>query len=446
MGFIRIFLAFMVLVFCATAAQTAMADCANPVAEEGVMVYNTNLKTMQFCNGTSWVSMVGGISSSNSEFLSTKWETVDLSDTANFDTLCEYRFQIGASWHRPVVVTISTLLFDAPIADWKFGAIEATSKDEYWYRNDGNIATTSGTPAPVAAMQKNCLDDVEPDAFTFNDVTNATQDTVITSNTVTITGINMPVTVSISGAEGTPELSINGGPWVTSGMIVSGQTLQLRVTSGTGFSNIRTSVMSIGSASAEWNVTTEAADGAPDAFTFTDLTGQAFNTLLTSNTVTITGINAGTPVSVSGDGSPEISINGGVWVTSGTIEDGQSLQIRLTSGNAYAVTRVATVDVGGITDGWSVKTVGQTQAYNVNSQTGCINGYCNCHTSGSGSPNAAKATTICVNQRGCEAMSSFTTANGPIGKKQCGWNGGGCFTNGWAGNKICNTVTCTGCP
>jgi|GEM_PF-5595713 len=46
-------------------------------------------------------------------------------------------------------------------------------------------------------------------------------------------------------------------------------------------------------------------DDTPDAFAFTDVTDQALSTIITSNTVTISGIGpAPVAVSVTGDGSP----------------------------------------------------------------------------------------------------------------------------------------------
>lgn len=39
----------------------AHADCVNPAGEEAVFVYNTSYKTMQFCNGTHWIGMAGGV-------------------------------------------------------------------------------------------------------------------------------------------------------------------------------------------------------------------------------------------------------------------------------------------------------------------------------------------------------------------------------------------------
>ena len=105
----------------------------------------------------------------------------------------------------------------------------------------------------------------------------------------------------------------------------------------------------------EW-VCTVAADTTPDAFSFTDETDVALSTIITSNSITINGIDASTPVSVSGDGSPEIRINGGSWVTSGSITDGQSLEVRLTSSGSNSTAHTATVDVGGVTDQWDVTT------------------------------------------------------------------------------------------
>ena len=97
-------------------------------------------------------------------------------------------------------------------------------------------------------------------------------------------------------------------------------------------------------------------DTTPEAFSFTDQTDVAQNTLITSNSVSINGIDAPTAVSISGDGSPEFRINGGSWGTSGDIEDGQSLELRLTSSASATTLHSATVDVGGVTDAWSVTT------------------------------------------------------------------------------------------
>lgn len=100
-------------------------------------------------------------------------------------------------------------------------------------------------------------------------------------------------------------------------------------------------------------------DTTPDAFSFNDVINAALNTATTPTptTITISGISASTPVSVTGESSARISINGGSWVTSGNIINGQSLAVRMTSANTYNITRSATITVGGVTDIWTVTTV-----------------------------------------------------------------------------------------
>ena len=79
---------------------------------------------------------------------------------------------------------------------------------------------------------------------------------------------------------------------------------------------------------------------------------------MNSNIITINGIGASTVVGVSGQGSPQINIAGGGWTTSGSISNGQSLQVRLTSSASNSTAFAATVNVGGVTDDFDVTTVG----------------------------------------------------------------------------------------
>ena len=197
--------------------------------------------------------------------------------------------------------------------------------------------------------------DTTPVAFDFTpNVTNAALSTLTTASAVTITGINTTTPVSVTGTGA--QISIAGGAWGTSGNITDGQTLAVRLTSSASFNTAITATVNVGGVTDTWSVTTLAADTTPDAFAFTDQTDVALSTLTTSNSITIGGINTTTPVSVSGTGSPQISIAGGAWATSGNITNGQTLAVRLTSSAAYATALTATVNVGGVTDVWSVTT------------------------------------------------------------------------------------------
>ena len=100
----------------------------------------------------------------------------------------------------------------------------------------------------------------------------------------------------------------------------------------------------------------DTSDQTPNAFTFTALTDQSLNTMVQSNTPTITGFTGSVVASVSGGGNPEISINGGAWVTSGAISSGQTVQVRLTTSGSVNTLRTATVTIGTGSADWQVTT------------------------------------------------------------------------------------------
>jgi hypothetical protein len=193
------------------------------------------------------------------------------------------------------------------------------------------------------------------DTFDFTDLTNQSIAALVTSNIVTITGIDAPTNVTISG-DGSPQFRIAGGAWGSTGQITNGQTLQLRLTTGSAGTQ-STAIVTVGTSSpVDWNASTTGPDTVPNAFTFSDVTGAALSTLTTSSAITISGINSGSAVSVSGSGSPQISIAGGTWATSGTITNGQTLAVRLTSSPTAGTMLTATVTVGGVSDAWNVTT------------------------------------------------------------------------------------------
>jgi hypothetical protein len=358
-----------------------------------------------------------------------------------------------------------------------------------------------------------------PSGLTFTNLTDQYLNTSVSSNiaTITFTGCATGQSVSVSGAA-TAQISINGGAWVTSGLIASGQTLQVRLTSSNTISTTLTATVTVGGTSTNWTVTTKAGNtriflssnsyngnfgglsGADavcnteasslgysgywmailsDAYTsakdrltitypvvrasatsttvassnlwggtlanaisatsantwtgtdssgtknyngavstntwqycsnwtygggggtaaengtsasttttwafatnvicsnayriycieqptrgcaptgattFTNLTNQAVSTLVTSASITPTGCATTSNVLVTGLGSPQISINGGAWATSGTMNPGDSIQVRLTTSSAYNTAYYARVDFGTATTTWTATT------------------------------------------------------------------------------------------
>ena len=94
-----------------------------------------------------------------------------------------------------------------------------------------------------------------------------------------------------------------------------------------------------------------------NAFNFTDVAGASTSTLTTHTAVTLAGASDEVwPVTVRGDGSPEISVDGTRWGVDLLARAGDPLQIRLTSPSGSSATHTATVYAPGKSVSWSVRT------------------------------------------------------------------------------------------
>jgi hypothetical protein len=98
--------------------------------------------------------------------------------------------------------------------------------------------------------------DTTPNAFTFTPVIDAELSTVTTSNAVTILGIDATVSFSVTDGEAQKNST---GDWLTSGTVVSGDTLRVRLTSSGSNSTVETATVTVGGVSGTFSVTTEAA-------------------------------------------------------------------------------------------------------------------------------------------------------------------------------------------
>jgi hypothetical protein len=221
----------------------------------------------------------------------------------------------------------------------------------YWASQSSIISGSTSFVSPAV--------DNSPNAFTFTDVVNVSRNSTNTSNTITISGMGTgdTATVSLSGTAGSKQYSKNGGSYTSSsGTAQNGDTFAVRGTASGSYSSTVTVILTVGSTADTYSITTEGvpADTTPNAFDFTNQTNLNLSTLTYSNTVTITGINQA--VSVSATNGAQFSINGGSYVTSGSISNGQTLRIRLTSSGSYNTTTSTTITVGGTSDIWSITT------------------------------------------------------------------------------------------
>ncbi len=199
-------------------------------------------------------------------------------------------------------------------------------------------------------------EDTTPEAFSFSAVTDAALGATVSSNTVTITGLNSPAPVSITGGD----YAIGSGTATNlGGTITNGQTLTLSVTTAATFSTATTATVTVGGVTADFVVTTLAQDTTPDVFSFTAQTDVELNTVTTSSAATISGINAAA-ISIAGG---EYAIEGGTYTAeAGTILNGQAVTVQLTSAAATYTAAEATLLIGGVSSVFSVTTVADTTA------------------------------------------------------------------------------------
>lgn len=199
--------------------------------------------------------------------------------------------------------------------------------------------------------------DIIPDDFSFTNIQNAPVNTEQLSNIITVNGITDPIGISITNGS----YRINGGSWVTtSGTVVNGDTVQLRLNAPANAGQNASTTVTIGSKSASWTVDTTAPDITPNPFNFTpDVWGSALNAYVNSNTITVSGINTGSPISLtSGSAYSQYRINGGSWTSAnGTVFNGDTVQVRIQGASTYETTRSVVVNIGGVTDGWNVTTL-----------------------------------------------------------------------------------------
>jgi len=95
-------------------------------------------------------------------------------------------------------------------------------------------------------------------------------------------------------------------------------------------------------------------DTVPDAFSFVDQTNLPVNAEVTSNPITVSGINAPAAISITGG---EYSVNGGAFTsTSGTVTNGAEVRVRAIASSEYSTTVSATLAIGGVSDTFSLTT------------------------------------------------------------------------------------------
>ena len=119
----------------------------------------------------------------------------------------------------------------------------------------------------------------------------------------------------------------------------------------------------VGSNGEAFTITRNTSDTEPDAFDLgSNATNVSTGTDATSNQITIAGLTSGVSASfsVTNTSYTKVSKNGGSYnLTSGTVVNGDTLQVQITASSSNSTTRSTTLSVGSpaVTDSWSVTTI-----------------------------------------------------------------------------------------
>ncbi len=118
------------------------------------------------------------------------------------------------------------------------------------------VITSSASSSPTTVTLSGTGTNAIPNSFNFTPLNNVGPSTVQVSNAITVTGTNVPTTISVStGAE----YSVNGGPYTTTpGIVAPGAQVTVRVTSSTMSGGSVSAVLTIGGVSSTFVVTTMA--------------------------------------------------------------------------------------------------------------------------------------------------------------------------------------------
>ncbi len=223
----------------------------------------------------------------------------------------------------------------------------------------GNTVLLSHSPAGTYPDPGG--DDTQPAAFSFgtNPTGLALSAGTQTSDAATITDITAASAFTFSGTDGSCEWRKNGGSWVTtgSGSCVDGDTLQLRHTAGTGYSQTVSGTITFtsGPVSATFSSTTVAIDTTPAAIDFGSRTNQtrSATNIESPNTVTVLEVTAATPITFNFTGSGQWQKNGGSWSSAASdtavLNDTLKLRHNISASYGGVVTSTITFVPSGVT-------------------------------------------------------------------------------------------------
>ncbi len=184
--------------------------------------------------------------------------------------------------------------------------------------------------------------DSRPNSFQFSDESTAEPGEMSTAPGIFITGLDSSTRVTISGGE----YAIGDGEFTSeAGRIDNQSRIRVRTQASGDFEGVREVTLTIGGVSDTYTVQTRPADISVDDIDFGEFNAALVDSEVTSNTVTISGIEI--PVEASGPDTLLYSVNGSAYTnTLGTLQDGDTLSLQMMAPETYSETNDFTINIG----------------------------------------------------------------------------------------------------
>jgi len=131
--------------------------------------------------------------------------------------------------------------------------------------------------------------DSTPEPFAFDDSSNLEISSPTSSNIVTLSGLEPAVPTQIIVTSGISSVKINSGSPVYSGLVLTGDTIQMVGVSSSFYDKKLTTEVLVGTYSTTYNIITREADTTVNQFSFTNIINATPDVAYESNSITLSG-------------------------------------------------------------------------------------------------------------------------------------------------------------
>lgn len=227
--------------------------------------------------------------------------------------------------------------------------IKANSPSQYGHTSTSYL--TVGTLTKDFTLSTTNTPDFTPNSFTFTAQTQVEPETDTTSNSVVINGIDTKTPTSISNGQ----YSIGSGAFTSmSSTINNGDSVRVQFSSSSDFNTTTNTILTVGTVNQTFTLTTREKDTQPNAFSFTNKTDLETETTITSGTITLTGMDNDTEISIVGG---EYQVNEGEFSSeASTVNNGDSVSLKVTTNEEFSTETMATLTVGSVNGTFSTTT------------------------------------------------------------------------------------------